>query len=208
MSEAEELVSYVFKWHTVVDARTCERCLGLDGKEWHGQDLFQSAVWDDIYGEVWGLDANHSLLHPNCRCQLDVIVKFHLDKIEVYDFTVGRKVTLQSKVFTILSANISELRGQMRGFFAELKQGLPVVREMNESLTIYFALSRRAGLPEPWGEAIRVAQQYRIVIQQLTRSIYTLMTTTGPWGLIIGVGGLVLTSLMFADQMEMRRPTY
>jgi len=104
--------------------------------------------------------------------------------------------------------NVNEAREQMRGFFADMKQGLPIVREMNESLTIYFALSRRAGLPEPWGEAIRVAQQYRLTIQQLTRSIYTLMTATGPWGLIIGVGGLALTSLMFANQMEMRRPRY
>jgi len=209
VSEVEELVTYVFRWHTVVDARTCEKCMGLNGKEWQGQDLFQDAIWDEIYAGVWDLNANHSILHPNCRCQLETTVEIHLEKIEVYNFTLGRQVPVGNTArFTILSADIAALRNQMSGFFADLRQGLPVVREMNEGLTMYVALSRKVGLPPYIMDNIRIFEQLRISAQLATRSIIMFLTASGPVGWAIGLGGMFLTAFTLVDQMEMRRPHY
>jgi hypothetical protein len=84
MSEAEELVTYVFTWHALSDA--CPKCQNLNGKEWHDQDIFQEILWDPIWGNLWNLDLNHSLAHGrkqyNCRCQLEVRVEFHPEEIK------------------------------------------------------------------------------------------------------------------------------
>jgi len=72
MSE-EPKINYVFMWHCLSDA--CEKCRSLNGREWREQDLFKEVLWDMFYGDIWDLNANHSLAHPNCRCQLEVRVE-------------------------------------------------------------------------------------------------------------------------------------
>lgn len=44
-------------------------------KEYIDQNIFQSTLWDPVWGDVWDLDAGHTLAHPNCRCQLAVRIK-------------------------------------------------------------------------------------------------------------------------------------
>jgi len=60
----------------------------LNGRQWTDQDLFQSVLWDQIWGNVWNLDEDHSMAHGehqyNCRCTLEVTVDVHLEKIEEY----------------------------------------------------------------------------------------------------------------------------
>jgi hypothetical protein len=211
MTEAEELVTYVFKWHTsrFEPEKTCKKCRSLDGKEWHGQDLFETAIFDEIYHKVWSLDGNYSLLHKNCRCQLEITVEFHLEKIEVYNVTVGKPVPLAKTArFSMLSADISTLRNQLTGFFDDLRAGLPTVTDYNEALTMYVALSRKAGLPPLVMEHIRLFEQIRLSAQLATRSIYTLLTAAGPVGWAIGLAGVGLTTLTVIDMASIRRPRY
>jgi hypothetical protein len=84
MSELEGIVTYTFKWISTVDARTCRKCRGLHGYVFQGQDLFQNVLWHPIWGDVWDLDADHSLAHGNqphnCRCRLHVDAMVDLSK--------------------------------------------------------------------------------------------------------------------------------
>ena len=66
----DRIVENVFAWHALNDA--CPKCRALNGKEWRNQDLFQNVLWDAIWGDIWDLVADHTLAHPNCRCQLEV----------------------------------------------------------------------------------------------------------------------------------------
>jgi len=77
-----EPISYVFSWRALSDA--CPKCQALNGQEWNDQDLFQNTLWDPIYGDIWNLDADHTLAHPNCRCQLEVRVNFDITQLEEY----------------------------------------------------------------------------------------------------------------------------
>ena len=77
-----EVISYVFMWQALSDA--CPKCQALNGKEWLDQDLFHHTLWDSIYGDIWDLDADHPLTHPNCRCQLTVRVAVDLDALTEY----------------------------------------------------------------------------------------------------------------------------
>ena len=75
----------VFMWHSLSDA--CPKCRSLNGHEWREQDLFQNTLWDAVWGDVWNLNADYSLAHPNCRCQLEVRVEVKLEEIaELNDF--------------------------------------------------------------------------------------------------------------------------
>ena len=205
---ADELVTYIFRWHTVVDARTCEKCLSLSGKEWRNQDLFQDAIWDEIYAGVWDLNANHSILHPNCRCQLETTVEIHLEKIEVYNFTLGRQVPVGNTArFTILSADIAALRSEISGLKDEVRELLPAVYEMNRVLTMSLSLGRRLG-SEDLTFLITLFQRGRLTAEMFYRSMMMIITATGPVGWAIGGLGFLLGGFMLADMAEIRRPRY
>jgi len=82
------------------------------------------------------------------------------------------------------------------------------LRELNRLLTTYVALARRVGLPPELMDLIAKAQQARIAIDTLTRSIQYFYTVSGPIGWALGLGGLALTAFMVADVMEIGRPQY
>lgn len=87
MSESK-VFSYVFIWHSYVDARSCPKCVALNGREYHGQDLFASVLVDPEFGPIWDLEADRSLMHGGsgtCRCGLEVQVEsFDLTQLENY----------------------------------------------------------------------------------------------------------------------------
>jgi len=78
MSNIDEMFKYIFKWNDLSDA--CPKCRSLNGREWRDQDLFGEVLFDVIWGDLWDLNADHPLTHPNCRCQLIVRVEFDWSK--------------------------------------------------------------------------------------------------------------------------------
>ena len=66
-----ELVTYVFTWHALTDA--CPKCRFLNGQRFvDPYNVFNEVVWSSTLVDVWDLKAGHSLVHPNCRCQLEL----------------------------------------------------------------------------------------------------------------------------------------
>ena len=80
MSELEDIASYIFMWISHLDESACKKCRALNGQEFRDQDIYQETLWSAIYGDVWDLNADHSLAHGrsphNCRCQVTVRVEF------------------------------------------------------------------------------------------------------------------------------------
>jgi hypothetical protein len=77
-SEIEDYIEYLFHWSSLADA--CPKCRSLNGKVWHGQNLFNPTLRDDVYGDIWDLNADVSLMHGasgTCRCHLQVEVIFN-----------------------------------------------------------------------------------------------------------------------------------
>jgi hypothetical protein len=74
----ETKVLYVFVWHSYVDARSCSKCVALNGREYHDQDVLSHVLVDPEFRAIWDLDANRSLMHGGsgtCRCQLEIRVE-------------------------------------------------------------------------------------------------------------------------------------
>jgi len=80
--QIDEAITYIFTWHSLSDA--CPKCQRLNGREYREQDLFQERLYDWMEGDIWDLNANYSLAHPKCRCQLEVRVELHIEKIEEF----------------------------------------------------------------------------------------------------------------------------
>jgi len=179
-------------------------------------DLFSDILISDTYGPVWDLDADRSLLHGasgTCRCVLEVEVE--VDWEQMAEFRELREILNKFNIDVRwikerfkLSSTIAEARSQMQGFFADLQQLTPEMAETNRLITMYVALTRQLGLPPPIMELIAKAQQARITIQMLQRSIMLFYASTGPVGWAIGLGGVAVGALMLSDMMTIRRPRY
>jgi len=100
----------------------------------------------------------------------------------------------------------------MRAKVQALKRDISGLRiemaETNRLITMYVALTRQLGLPPQIIELIAKAQQARITIQMLQRSIMLFYASTGPVGWAIGLGGVAVGALMLSDMMTIRRPRY
>ena len=84
MSESK-VFHYVFIWHSYVDARSCPKCVALNGREYHDQDLFGRVLVDPEFGPIWNLEGDFSLMHGGvgtCRCQIEVRVIVETEQIE------------------------------------------------------------------------------------------------------------------------------
>jgi len=86
-AELEDVATYIFTWHSMIDSYSCAKCVALNGREYREQDLFAPVLVDPEFGPIWDLNADHSLAHGrtkyNCRCQLTVRVEFDWSKWEV-----------------------------------------------------------------------------------------------------------------------------
>ena len=118
-SELEGVAKYFFMWQSLSDA--CPKCRNLNGREWTDQNIYQEVLFDVIWGNLWNLDADHSLAHGvkqyNCRCQLSVRVECNWSKSEWFQelnqtiYDGGRS----------LSSNIPETRNELQGLRTDIK---------------------------------------------------------------------------------------
>jgi len=98
-----------------------------------------------------------------------------------------------------MSSNIKETREEVRGLKRELAELSPDIRELNRGFTTYLALARRAGLPEDIIDALARMQQLRISIEMAYRSLMMFYAASGPFGALIGLGGLAVSAFTLAD---------
>jgi len=81
------------------------------------------------------------------------------------------------------------------------------VYELNRALGIYLGIARRIGGEDiTW--ILSTFQRGILITETFYRSMMLAMAVGGPFGVAIGIGGTILTGLMLADSMELRRPTY
>lgn len=178
---------FVWRWQTL-DEHACERCLALDGSEWQTLDLTPILV-HPFFGDVYDLETDQSLMHPNCRCYLDVDVQVDLEKLP-------------------LVANLSkEIDGVMKAMPSNIREAISDLDNLNEKVLMLDLTSRqllrvfrritylleRAGLNEDVEKKIQEAQRLAMVMQQLLMSMAFLQMGT-PYGFIMGLTGFALAA--------------
>lgn len=183
-----EGIEYVYTWRALIDA--CPKCQSLDGKIWRGQDIFDHTLTDSYWGDVWNLDADQSLAHPNCRCHLEVHTEIDSMKVRQVEnvYENLRRATATNGGMPIPS-NVRELREEVRKLEKELdkaeRKGEQTAQRLRTSYDVMMALvslSTRMGLPEDVRGQIRQLQTLIMVYRQLYASAQLFYAASGPIG--------------------------
>ncbi len=190
---------FTFVWHTTW-MNPCPRCQSLNGRVFTDQDLFQHTLWDPIYGDLWDLDNDFPLIHPNCKCVLEVQYTSSIDDLlfptETDTFTRGGEpytatrstVTGQFakadplKEFGIMSSNIKEMKAELDDFDRDLQRAQGRIESTRAQLITYMLLLNRLGLPPEIDRAINLLIRFRMTAELASRAAYLLMAASGPWG--------------------------
>lgn len=177
---------FTFTWYTTW-MEPCEKCKSLNGRTFTDQDLYEHTLWDPIYGDLWDLDNDYPLIHPNCKCILEV----------EYTATLDELLGLQSSEFEefgIMSSNIKEMKAEVSDFDRDLQRAQGRIESTRAQLISYMLLLNRLGLPPQIDRAISWLVRFRMTAESASRAAYLLMAASGPygWGMAIASTGVAL----------------
>lgn len=165
---------FSFVWHTTW-SEPCEKCLHLDGTTWDNVSLFDNILYDPIWGDIWDLNNDLPLTHPNCKCYLEVRYESSLEEL----------LNIQPskfEEFKIMTSNIKEMKEDIADFEKDLARAEGRIENVRAQLTAYLLLLQRAGLPPEIEKAISIIVRAKMTVEQTTRALYLLMAASGPWG--------------------------
>lgn len=202
---------FKFVWHTAW-LEPCRKCASLDGQEFTNQDLYQHAIFSPIWGDIWDLDNDVPLTHPNCKCHLEVIYESTLDELlfPSKTSTVQRKgasISVSRDVatgkftsnrdpfeeFKIMSSNIKEMKADIAQFDQDLARAEKRIENTKYQLMAYIQLLQKSGLPPDVDKAINVLVRAKMTADQASRSMYILMAASGPMGWAMALASLGIT---------------
>lgn len=204
MSEPEQLkgvATYIFTWQALSDA--CPKCRSLNGKEYRDQNIYQNTLWDVIWGDIWDLNADHSLTHPNCRCQLTVRVDFDWSKWNAFkelNETFEQNGGTPVSSVTEARKEIEELANRME----RMERSLPRARKLLFDITTLAstmdletdpAIRRRISL------LFQVKAAYDVV--QVAR-----LAAGDPFAWIGAGVTVATTTIRVVDELDARAPEY
>jgi hypothetical protein len=211
---------FKFVFHTTwIDA--CHVCAALDGQTFTDQDLFQHTLWSPIWGDIWDLDNDLPLTHPNCKCRLEVIYESTLDELLLPSKTdiITRNNATQTvardmrtgqftknvdvfQEFKIMSSNIKEMKAEIGAFERDLARAENRIENTKFQLMTYMQLLQKAGLPPDIERAINVLVRAKMTAEQAQRAIYLLMAASGPAGWAMALASLGITVISGAGTMS------
>lgn len=191
-----QVVQCRFTWVSMESA--CPKCAGLNGMEWI-QDINNSAINDPLYGAVWDLDADHSLVHPNCQCVLYVDVQF--DPNQWTELTEFKRVLEENTDMSVETGNIASIREAIAGFKDELADTNITMRQGEMTLIRLVYAFRRVGLPPDMRQAVTMLLRVIQTVRLLQISVTMLEAASGPVGWLFAGIGLAATAITGASAL-------
>ena len=176
-AQDQGIITCRFVWQAMETA--CPKCAELNGVEWT-QDIYAPTLHDPFFGDVWDLDTDCSLAHPNCRCALLVSVEFNPDQwTELQDY----KATLEAGFdVSVDTGDIGGIRAQLASLQADIED-TNVSMRMGEMTIIRFTYAmERLGVPKDMRQALTVFMRMIQTIRLLQISIQMLNAAEGPIG--------------------------
>jgi len=200
MSVPSEWINITFIWHSLIDA--CRKCQALNGREFHNQDLFQSVLWDHIYGNVWDLNTNQTLAHPHCRCWVEIQVTFNPEKLRLFEdlrlmfLLYGKEMELPLSV----TEDIGRLRNELDALQkligeteVKAKESLPTLREERLILNTILNLMQMATGDKNIDRGIAVFQRLLMILYSVNIMMGSVEAGMGPigWAMLLARGANV-----------------
>jgi len=168
----------------------CPKCQRLNGRIWDNQSLYQHVLWDEIEGDLWDLDNDVSLAHPNCKCILEVQYTASLEELLNLEGS-------EFEAFKIMTSNIKEMKSEVQDFERDLERAQSRIENTRMQLITYMLLLQRLGLPPEAEKAISLLVRTRMTAEASARALYLLQAATlagGPvaWGMALASTGVAL----------------
>ena len=201
--------TYVLTWHSLTDA--CPKCQQLNGHEYRDQDIFKETLWDPIWGDIWDFITDHTLAHPNCRCQLEVRVIIDWSQVpEMQELKTILEQLPEVKIEWLPPEEFTEVGQieQMRDAISALNKEMSTLtmsyHELRELETILMRtltmLERSTGSKEV-REAINALQRLISIVRMAQFTIHAFQVATGPIGWIFAISGAISTTITAADMV-------
>lgn len=190
---------FTFIWHTTW-ARPCEICGALNGRTWTDQSLYQHTLWDPFYGDLWDLDNDFPLTHPNCKCVLEVQYTSTLEELlkpELSEF----------EEWNLTSSNIQQMKAEMADFERSLEGVQKRAQDTVIDLTTVTLFLRRLNLPPELDRALMVFVRGRASVIKFIQAVEMLellsaASSLNPLGLL-SVGAMFGISILGASSAAM-----
>jgi len=182
---------FTFIWHTSWQ-EPCPICRWLNGTVFTDQSLYQHVLFHPIVGALWDLDNDVPLVHPNCKCYLEV----------QYESTLEELLGLEPsgyEEFNIMTSNIKEMKRDIEDFEKSLANAESRIENTRSQLITYMLLLRRMNLPPDVNKFISIMIRARMVSEQAVRAAYLLMAASGPWGWAMAIATAGVATLGTAD---------
>lgn len=198
MSTLGDAVSYEFTWHTF-SMEPCERCRELDGQTWT-QSKLEGLLISPITGEeIWDLDADVSLMHPNCYCYLEVNPWIDLEKTPLWQDTQLLFMEAGQEV----PSNIEETKASLHDLDLAYDITYKEIRQLESILFRTISMMKRFGIGEGAERAIMQIMRLISALRMLQRSIWLIEAGSGPLGLALAGIGFVAAGASGLTALEM-----
>ena len=141
-----------------------------------------SVLNDSLIGPVWDLQNEQSLVHPNCRCYLDVEIDLNPSELKINE-EEGIMVT------------VSEAKEMITGFKNELKDmsmNYHQLREIEMVFNRFLLMIERSTGDKEIAAAINKLQMFMTFVRMAQISWVTFTTATGPLGWLAGASSIFM----------------
>ena len=190
--ELEGIATYIFTWFSHLDAKACSKCRSLNRRDYRDQNIHQEVLWDPWYGNIWDLDADHSLAHGvkqyNCRCQLTVRVEFDWSKwraLQELRETISRygkprAVYRERETGRFISprgymmSSIREARDELQGLRTEVKSTARETAAYQRTFYLTTTELERATGTRNFAEGMTIMRRWIVLANQARLALHAL----------------------------------
>ena len=184
MTKVLDNATYLFTWHTNW-ACPCKKCQTLDGRMYSDVTIYDPYLFDGEFGNIWDIQNDEPLTHPNCKCYLEVEAIVKAEDSQAFQELRDELSNFERMV--AVPSNIKDVQMEMNDFDRDLARIETRMDNSRQQLMTYMMLLQRLGLPPEVERAISILVKFRMTAELATRSAYMLMAAEGPmgWGMAI-----------------------
>lgn len=166
-------------WFALLDA--CEVCRDLNLQSWEAPNL-TGILTHPMHGPVYDLDADVSLTHANCRCQVEFYPVVDLEKTGIFRYVQN----LMEDKKQGMPSNIDDATKKVETLRVEVAHTAGTLRELEYVFYRLTSTMKRMGLPPEVAGAVSLLQR-AILTARILHTTITFLEMSTPLGWVLGI---------------------
>jgi hypothetical protein len=183
LSEVLAEATYLFTWHTAW-LEPCEKCKRLEGRMYSEYTLESDYIYDGEFGNIWDIQNDMPLTHPNCKCFLEVEIFTAVENAAPFK-ELAKKLKNFDRVY-VMPSNIKEMKTVLDEYDRDLQRVEHRMNNTRTQITRTLSLMNMMGLPPDVQRALSMLSRLQIAYMQTQQAALALMVVSraasGPIG--------------------------